>query len=103
MKYIKSFKNKNLEYEVGDCVKIKIIPDYVSHIERIEDNLFVKIIEMNFLTNHNNSDIDNIFIVFETLITKQKISGNIYFISKKMTESEIDYCKIKSETNKFNL
>jgi len=103
MKYIKSFEINKLNINIGDYVKIKIIPDYVERVEKIPDNLFVKIIEITLLENHNNEDKDNIVITFETLITKQKITGNIYFISRKMTKSEIDYCKTKSETNKFNL
>lgn len=99
MKYLKTFEHKELKYEIGDCVKIKMIPDYVSGIEVIPDNLFVKIIDIT----HYSDDIHTTYIRFETLITKQQLSGNQYFISKKMNNKEIDYCKLKSKANKFNI
>ena len=99
MKYLKTFEDTKLKYKEGDYVKIKIIPDYVLSIERIPENLFVKILNIKI------KEYDDItyYIEFETLITKKLIHGNQYFIDRKMTKSEIKYCKLKSETNKFNL
>ena len=100
MKHIKNFENKNTEYIIGDCVKIKIIPDFVHNIERIDDNLFVKIEHIEDLKMYGDIDYS---ITFRTLLTNQRIFGNQYYIRRKMTNKEIEDFKIRIESQKYNL
>jgi hypothetical protein len=100
MKYLKKFEDNNLKYRVGDWVKIKIIPDFVHGIERIDDNLFVKI--ENIQHDKNYGQYDSLY-EFKTLLTNQMIFGNQYYIRRKMTKKEIKDFKIKIEAQKYNI
>ena len=100
MKYLKSFEDNDLKYKVGDWVKIKIIPDFVYDIGKIDDNLFVKIEDME---KYIVSGEIEYCVTFRTLLTNQKLYGNQYFILRKMTKEEIKEFKIKIEAKKYNI
>jgi len=98
MKYIKQFEN--VQYKVGDFVKIKMIPDYVSDsVKRRVDNLFVTISKIEPRISNTINDV----FTFETILSNQTIFGFIYLIDRKMTKTEIKDFKIKKDVNKYNL
>lgn len=98
MNHIKYFENKmKPKYQVGDFVKLKLIPDFVRDIENIEENLYTKIEKID-LDYYNVPIYD-----FELIITGKRIYGYENMIRRKMTTKEIKDYKIKKEADKYNL
>lgn len=98
MKYIKLFEN--LEYKVGDYVKIKMIPDYSMYKFNFTDadGLFTKIIEVN----RREDKMRETDYKFEFPDGKF-VYGYVHLIRRKMTKKEIEEYELRKEANKYNL
>ena len=98
MKYIKTFENKTkTKYEIGDMVKLKLIPEYVRTIKNIKENLYVEI------TNIQPDYYDYSIYDFKTLLTEKVLCGYENMIRRKMTTEELKEYKIKKEAQKYNI
>ena len=96
MKYLKKFEN--IEYEVGDYVKLKYVPIdtvYYARIENLEENRFVQIIHIKTNTSHS--------CMFRILKTGIEFSSNPFCIDRKLRKEEIEKYEIEQNINKYNL
>ena len=99
MRYIKTYENK-VQYEVGDYVKLKFIPEYVEqNINRDDElNLYVKILGIE---HKQNNTADDIFI-FQTHENKN-IYGYISLINRKLNLKDTKELKMRTSAKKYNL
>jgi hypothetical protein len=83
--------------EVGDYVKLKMIPDYVEFLYKSDEDLFVKIVD------YTKSVVGGETYRFQLSDGERFIYGNQYLIRRMMNKREIAEFKLKEEANKYNL
>ena len=97
MKYIKLFESEN--YNAGDYVKLKMIPDYteIKVDETDKTNLFAEILTRQYV----DLNIPDMY-EFE-LANKEVIWAYVHLIRRRLNKKEIEIFLMKKTANEYNL